>query len=222
MNRIILSIIFLSLSISLGAQIKESPRSMPFGTYSAVTTMFEGDQDRLIQSWWKEFMSEHGRLKKMKKSDVYAIENIVIDEIAFNNAVNMYSQVSSSKENTELAVWVDKGEGLFINSSDDPGGYEGVESLLKDFRLYVQKEEIKLELEEQNKELKRMESGLSKLKKENESYHKTIEQAKERIAKAEGDIEENVEEQESVTSKISAQLEKINEIMERLESVGKS
>lgn len=222
MNKFILSIILVSFTLSLKAQIKESPRAMPFGTYSAATTLFDGDQDRLFQSWWKEFMSDHGRLKKMKKSDVYVIENVVIDEIAFNNAVNIYSQVSSSKENTELAVWVDKGEGLFINSSDDPGGYEGIENLILAFRLFVQKEEIKLELETQNKELKRMESGLSKLKKENESYHKTIQQAKERIAKAEGDIEENVIEQETASSKISAQLEKINEIMSRLESVGKS
>jgi len=206
----------------LQAQIKESPRSMPFGTYSAVTTMFEGDKEKLIQSWWKEYMSEHGRMKKMKKSTVYAVENIVIDEISFNDAVNIYSQVSSSKENTELAIWVDKGEGVFINSSDDPGGFEGVENLVSGFRLFAQKEEIKLELEEQNKELKRMESGLSKLKKENESYHRTIEQAKERIAKAEGNIEENVLEQETATNNISTQLEKISEIMKRLESVGKN
>ena len=221
MKHIILIAIFLGFNLLIQAQIKESPRSMPFGTYSAVTTMFDGDQDRLILTWWKEYMNDHGRLKKMKKSTVYAIENVVIDDIAFNNAVNIYSQVSSSKENTELALWVDKGEGLFINSSDDPGGYEGMENLVNGFRLYVQKEEIKLELEAQNKELKRLESGLSRLKKENDSYHKTIEQAKDRITKAEGDIEENVIEQEEATSKISAQLEMINEIMQRLESVGK-
>lgn len=60
-------------------------------------------------------------------------------------------------------------------------------------------------VKEEQKKLAKLQSSLDKLEKENDNFHKSIESNKAKITKAEQDIVENLQEQESVSSNIESQ-----------------
>ena len=67
-----------------------------------------------------------------------------------------------------------------------------------------------------------MEKELRKLEKKNTGYHKDIEKAKEKIEKAEKDIEQNLRDQEDQRITIEQQRKVIEEIIERLNNLGRN
>ena len=64
-----------------------------------------------------------------------------------------------------------------------------------------------------------MESSLKRLVRENERYHREIEQAKEAIRRAEANIETNLLEQEQTNQQIETQVNVVDGVKKRLEDL---
>ena len=99
--------------------------------------------------------------------------------------------------------------------------YPNAIKLLQDFHLEVRESSVIANLEEQTKLLSRLERELQTLMKQNERYHTIIEDAKERIAKAEQDIKTNLQEQELKKQEIEAQKGTVKTVEDKLKNLSK-
>jgi len=115
-------------------------------------------------------------------------------------------------------MWVDFG-GAFLASSTHSDRYVEGEKFLMRFALFVAKENTLLELEEEANQLKKLETLLKRLNRENERYHREIEQAKEAIRRAEANIETNLQEQDQANQQIEIQQGLLEEVKKRLEDL---
>jgi uncharacterized membrane protein YgaE (UPF0421/DUF939 family) len=70
--------------------------------------------------------------------------------------------------------------------------------------------------------LKQFEKNLDKLKKDNISYNKDIEDAKEKIRKAEANIITNGQDQKKTVSEIESQSKIVDQVKNKLNMIGKS
>ena len=71
----------------------------------------------------------------------------------------------------------------------------------------------------EEKNLKQEENTLNKLKRQNDSYHKDIEEAKRKIATAEQNIIENEAAQETAVMKIDGQRTIVEAVRQRLKRI---
>jgi len=127
----------------------------------------------------------------------------------------MYMQAESSGPDANLAVWFDLG-GVYLNSDDHPNRFLEAEKFIMRFAIFVAKEKTKVELANQEKEMKRLESLLKRLEQNNERYHRDIEVAKEKIRTSESNIETNLVEQSEAKKLIELQLETLRQVREKL------
>ena len=84
------------------------------------------------------------------------------------------------------------------------------------FALEVTREKIKIEIKEEEGRLKKLSKKLKKLERANSNYHRDIKVAKEKIRKAEGNIEQNEIDQDDTRTAIEAQMELLEAVKKRL------
>ncbi|RMG85505.1 MAG: hypothetical protein D6714_05850 [Bacteroidetes bacterium] len=214
-NGLFFTIMIVLFGISLQAQeVSEGDRSMSQGVNHAYILKLPDAEPKLVQKLWKDFIKDYkGRVKKVKKSDDYLAEGCKIPDINGSSPVNVYSRIEKNGAGSEVIVWYDLGDGNFLSNEG------AADRMLNAFALFVKKEQTKMELEAEQKELKQLENELKKLAKANENYHKEIEKAEEAIRKAKENIEINLKEQENTKAQIEAQKEVIEEVRKRLSKI---
>ena len=202
-------LLLITFSLQISAQeISEGTKGMNLGTNNSFTISFPDYEDKMVESVWKDFSRQFkGRTKKVKRSNELFTDNATVPSIS-PNPIDLYTNIKSSGSGSEMTVWVDLG-GIFINSSDHPNQFEGVEELLMDFAQELKVVSIENMLDEQNKEMKTLERDLKKLQNDNDKFHKQIEEWKEKIAENERLIEQNLLDQEAKTTEIQNHREKI-------------
>ena len=209
-------IVVLSALFQVEAQVSEDSRSMSLGIQNALILDLPDTNDKLADKLWKKFVKPYGgKVKKLRKSDEWFSDNAEIVAIGGSNALDVYAKAQEAGDDTEMILWVDLG-GVFLSSSEHPDEFVEGEKLLMRFALFVAKEKTKIELEAEEKKLKQLNSSLKKLKRDNERYHREIEAAKERIKKAEANIDTNVVEQEETTQMIEMQKETVKMVKQKL------
>lgn len=207
-------------SLSLNAQISEQSRTMSEGVQNALVLELPDTNDKFVNKLWKKYLKgfKGGKSKKNKKENQVFTSNIKIPEIGGSDALNIYTRTTEIGDDVQLTLWVDLG-GAFLSSAEHPEEYLEGEKLLMRFGLEVTKEKIKIEIENEEDKLKKLEKTMKKLKRANDNYHRDIEQAKEKIKNAEKNIEENEVDQENTDQLIEAQKEAVKKVMKKLEDL---
>lgn len=216
-NLIFLFLLFL-LPNAMQAQITEEMRSMVKGMNNALVLELPETESRAVKKWWNSYMKDYGaRTKKVKGGNEYLSAAAEISSISSSSDINVYSLLSEIGDMTTNTVWFELGdEKGFVSSDLDNSQYIEAEKFLMRFALYVTKEKIKIELNEEEKEMKQLTNELGKLERDNQNYHREIEQAKERIKRAEANIVTNLENQEKAKADIENQQEVLEEVKKRL------
>ena len=204
----------------LQAQVLEETRSMSTGSNPALTVVLPDADSKFVEAAWKEFMKSYGKVTKVKSSKEFVSSDVQILDIGGVNRLNVYSLAEETGDGSKMVVWFDMGSG-FISSEAYPKEYVAAVKFLKDFSAKVKLDMVTQELEEQQKLLTKAENNLTKLQRENESYHRIIEDAKKRIAQAEQDIEKNLKDQELAHKEIEAQKEVVGGVQQKLEDCKK-
>ncbi|MEM1320108.1 MAG: hypothetical protein AAGG75_07600 [Bacteroidota bacterium] len=216
--------ILLWFSLLLGAnallgQVSEEERVMSLGLNNAVVLEMPDTEEKFVEKLWKKFIKPYkGKTKRNRKADEWMTDDAAVVGIGGANAIDIYAQFASVGDDVELAMWVDMG-GAFLSSYEHPSPYLEAEKLLMRFALYAAKETTRLELEAEEKRMKKLKSTLKKLERDNERYHREIEQAKARIARAEDNIDANVIEQGDTRQLIELQKEAILLVKKRLDEL---
>lgn len=199
------------------AQVLEENRVMSVGTNAALTIVLPGADAKFVDLEWREFMKSYGKVVKVKQSKETVAADVQILDIGGVNKLNVYNLNEEVAEGVKSTVWIDMGSG-YVNSETSPEAYVASVKLLKDFAHKVKLDQIANELEEENKQLSKFESNLSKLQREKDNLHKIIEDSKKRIAQAEADIEKNIKDQEMAQKEIDNQKSVVGEVKKKLDA----
>lgn len=200
------------------SQITEEKRNMINGMQNALVLELPDTDAKMAKKWWIAFMKDYdARTKKVKGGDELLSSNAELIALGGSAGVNVYARIDGVGSAVSHTVWFDLGEDKgYLESSLDEDKYIEGEKFLMRFALYVTKEKILIELDEEEKELKSLQNETDKLVREKENFLRDIEQAKERIAKAEAGIEDNLKNQELNKATIENQKEVIEEVKKRL------
>ena len=216
----ILITIFATTSIINAQEVSEREISMSLGKKSCFCIDIDGADDDLTEDVWKKYIKDYGKSKRNKKAKEYYVTDARVPMIAGSSDVDLYIKFDERVGHTTASLWIDLG-GSFVNLDDHPKEAQGAEEFLTEFYLAVKNKAITEEMKTQEKELNKMDKELRKLEKKNTGYHKDIEKAKEKIEKAEKNIEQNLKDQEDQRIIIEQQKKAIEEIIERLNNLGK-
>jgi len=202
--------------LNLNAQISEEEKSMSLGVNNAIILEIPDAKEKFVEKLWKKYIKQYdGKTKRNRKADEYRTENAEIVAISGAKPMNVYCRVNGISDDVELIVWMDMGE-EYLSSFTDPEAYTEAEKFLMRFALDVTREKTKIELKDQENKLKKLNKNLKKLERANANFHREIEIAKEKILKAESNIEQNVIDQDETRSAIGLQEEVLEEVRKRL------
>lgn len=216
MKNSILTLFFAAFCLHISyAQVMEETRVMSTGSQPALTIVLQGADGKFVDAAWKEYMKPYGKISRVKSSKENVASDIQILDIGGVNRLKVYSLSEEVGDGTKMIVWFDLGPG-FISSEAYPKEYVAGVKFLKDFADKVKLDMITEELEAQQKVLSKAESNLTKLQRDNDNYHKIIEDSKKRIAQAEADIEKNLTDQQLAQKEIELQKDAVKEVEKRL------
>lgn len=199
------------------AQVQEDMRSMSQGTEPALVITIPGMDEKIVTDVWKEYIKDFykGKTKWLRKEKEWMTDDVSIVAVGGSNTVDLYAVANQAGNDVEFSVWFDLG-GAFLSSRSHPDRFEEAEKMMMRFGKEVSKASVALELDNQAKELKKLEAELKKLESANERYHKEIEKAKEIIKKAESDIIQNEQDQKAAAANIEKQKEVVEAVKKRL------
>lgn len=203
------------------AQILEDTKVMSEGANNCLTMTFLNVDDKDVLDLWKDVMKDYGgKLKKVKKSSDYKVDDILIAGITNENTMDVFVQIEEKKGDVTFMVWFDLG-GAFLSKSAHPTSYDEALNFLEKFALDVERMTVQNELDNEMKEFDKMKKDLKRLDSKKENLEKAIVRYKEKIKDAETDLIKNEAEQESMKSKIDEQKSKIENVNKKLKEVGK-
>ena len=211
------SLVALISLVNLQAQISEQTLMLSFGSNNAMVLEIPDSDAKLVNKLWKTYLEKEykSKTKWLRKENHWFSDDAKIVGLGGANTVDIYGRADQSGENVNMIMWVDLG-GAYLASETHPDRYTEGEKMLMRFALEVARENTRLELKEEEKNLKGIQSELKKLQSENTRYHKDIEKAQEAIKRAEASIEQNVKDQEATNLRIEAQQKLINSIQKKL------
>lgn len=216
MKNIITIFLFLISFTALSGQISEQEKSMSVGVYNSLTLELPDSSRKFVENLWKKYLKQFkGKTRRNKKAKEYFTENGNL--VGIGN-VNMYSHLSGSKTSTDLTIWIDLGDD-YLNSYTHSEQYTEAEKILMRFALEVTREKIRIELEEEEKRLSKLNKALKKLERANDNYHRDIRVAEEKIKKAEKNIIENEVSQEETRASIEQQKAAVEAVKKRLSDI---
>lgn len=207
---------FATFGFSQMEEITESKETMKKGTFNAIVVELPNADDKVALKVWKSFIKGYGaKAKKVKKSKEYLASGAIIGGLNNSENVDVYAKVQEKGDDSELIVWIEMGE-FYVSSGSFPSDYTAAVKVLEDYVIEVAKELVNIEIQDEEKKMKKMEKEMDKLKKKNKGYHKDIEKAKDAIVKAEKNIEENERAQKEQTSVIESQQKALQALKEKL------
>lgn len=215
------SFLFLTISISMSsfAQVTEELLVMANGQQNAMVLEVADADDNFLSKEWNAFTKDYGRLKRVKKADEYMIEGAQIVDIGGVERINLYSRIEKmGKESSRLITWFNIGSD-YVGSENRPEAYAGAVKFLQKFDHHMHVRQVEIELEDEEKEMKKLSSEMDKLQRNNENYHKEIDKCKKKIIEMEADLVKNLEEQELSQKQIEKKEATLDEIKSRLAEI---
>ena len=198
------------------AQVSESDKTMSQGSNNALQITIPSTDVKYVEKVWKDYSKDFdGKTKKDRKSDEWFTDDGELIAIGGANTVDVYAKAAASGDDVNFTAWFDLG-GAYLSSGTHPDQYREAEKLLMRFALEVAIQKTQDKLDEEEKTFKKLEGTLRSLERDNDRYHKEIEDAKARIARAESDIQTNIKDQEKAKKEIEVQREVIEKVRTKL------
>ena len=196
----------------------EETRSMSLGSNPALTILLPGADTKFADSEWKEYMKAYGKVSKVKQSKENVVADAQIVDIGGISKINIYNLNEDAGGGVKTVVWISMDTG-YVNSTQYPTAYVAAVKFLKDYAFKVKLDMTTNDLQDQQKQLTKFESNLSKLQKEKENLNKTIEDAKKKIAQAESDLIKNQKDQDLSQKEIENQKGVVNGVQKKLDQL---
>ncbi|MCB0685402.1 MAG: hypothetical protein KDC53_02720 [Saprospiraceae bacterium] len=221
MKKFIASIITLSIPIFLIAQsdytINEGVREMSQGAKNSFTMFIPNASTSIGEDILKKYLRQYkGKPKLDKKTNEWFSDDAKLETIS-QNTIDIYTKLEENlaAHVLEVTFWYDLG-GAFLSSTDHPEQIAAATQFMNRYGDMVTEVLIEEELKMEEKKLKELESDLSKLVKENDDYHKKVDEAQALIDALNKDIQVNLNAQSAKQSNIDDQRKTIDTVNNRL------
>ncbi len=201
---------------TLQAQIVEAEKVMTTGSNNALILEIPNSDSKIVEKVWKSYAkSFNSKVKKIKKSEDQLTIAPNISGFSSSGLQNIYVRFEESGDNVVFYSWFEL-EDQFLDSYSNPNEFDEAQKVLLNFGLEVAKEYTIMELDEEEKNLKKMNIDLKKLGKEKENYEKAIVDYEQKILDAKANIENNILEQSRMNETIEAQHDAIEIVKKKL------
>ncbi len=210
---LIFSLSFLVLLVFAGneaitAQVTSQRMAMSRGNNDAIILELPTADEKLVSNLWSDWLKDNYEVKtkrvKKTKNEMQSL-NFSIPGVSTGGKVDLYSSVRTSGGGSELMIWIATTDG-YMSPELGSSRYIEAEKMLMRFALAVSRDQIEMEITDQEKELRNLEKELDKLRKEKENFEKDIADAKRAIQEAKGNSEKNLDDQENKGSEREAKL----------------
>jgi peptidoglycan hydrolase CwlO-like protein len=197
----------------------ESPMSL--GNRPGFVIQVDNVSLKSAENLWYEFVKDEfgSRPRSVKGFDELKAEEAKLKSLS-KEQFNLHSSMKASGDNVMLTVWFDMGT-TFLNGKDTPNLAETAKAKLVDFYYFVQKDNAKNALKDQEDKLKDAEKALSKLVDDGESINKDIRNYEDKVQEANREKEKNQREQSIAKTAVEEQRLKLEEAKKALEKIGK-
>lgn len=217
------ALLSLSLFVAAGAlaqktKVDEKNEKIGGGNNNAlVVYIYENTPDNILKEW-KSLMRDNDAKVTTKDGEQFS-DNAVIKRINGNNTMDVYARAETGKDGeVKLIVAFNLG-GAFLNSKEHSQQYKEAEKMLQEFANKLTKEAIEAQLKAAEKLLGNMTDDQGDLVKKNKNLKEDIEEYKEKIKKAEGEIVTNEEMQKKKLAEIEVQKKVVEDIKKKKSSV---
>jgi len=223
MKDLLFSLSFLVMLVMAGsqvltAQVSTERMAMSRGSNDGIILELPGADNKMVSKLWPDWVKDNYdvKTKKVKKTkDEMAALNFSIPGVSAGGKVDMYSKVASSGTGSELTIWIATPDG-YISPELDRRRYLEAEKMMMNFALAVSREQIKMDIEDEEDSLKDLEKDLDKLRKEKEKFEKDIVDAERAIEEARAAIERNLDAQGNKNKEIEDQIDKVEATKRKL------
>ncbi len=221
MKDLLFPLVFLGLLVLAGsqltAQVSSQRQSMSQGSNDALLLELPSAESKLVLDLWTDYLKDtyDVKTKRNRKSKEYESLNFSIPGVSAGSKIDMYSMINDSGDGSELTVWIATPDG-YISPRLDNRRYIEAEKMLMRFALEVSREQIQMEVEEQEDLLKDLEKDLDRLRKDKERAEKDIIDYRKKIEEAETDIERNITDQDTKADEIQRQIEVVEATKRKL------
>lgn len=209
-NKTIFSLTLLMLTsvFFLNGQIDDGMKEMSLGYRMSFTIELPDTDGKIATTVWKNYVKDFygAKTKWNRKAKEYVSEGVKNRTLDEGHGVTFYAKVNENGNDALLTLWVDQGSAF---ASAENSGDREVEKILLRYALEVAQENLRLELEDEEAALKKLESQKKKLISAEKKYQKEIERAQERL-------KENEKDQEKIMDAIKEQLGKIKKVKNKL------
>ena len=216
MLRILTFLLISIFSGSIFGQIVEAEKVMSAGANNALILEIPDADDKIVSKVWKSFAKSHdAKVKKVKKSDDFITQSPKMSGLTSEGLKNIFVRCDQKGDNVEFHAWFELDD-QFLNSYHHPEAFDEAQKVMLNFGLEVAKEYTIMELEGEEKELKKMNSHLKRMVKEKENYEKAIVDYQKKIEEAKINIENNIVEQARMQENIESQNGTIESVKKKL------
>ncbi|GEM_PF-5687376 len=210
-----LCLLTLGLLPGFGQDVSQSQMAMSEGINNAFTITIE-EPYKYVRDVWSKYMEKFGRVKKNKQKE-YVSLGASVPTLA-SRPVDIFAKFEKMDKHTTLAhFWIRTDEGFFTPEQEDAA--QRATDFVSEFKKEIARERIREELKKAEKELKKTESHLNRLIKDNERLHTSIKNYEKKIQRAKENIEKNEKDQTRTKEKLEKQKADLDEIKKRLEDI---
>lgn len=220
-KQMLILILLMATTVTFGqnVSIDEAPRSMSKGTFASYMIRLPDVSQKEAEKAWLDLMKEYKNKKtKKNKSKEWYASAARIPSLS-DEPVQVYAQIDEQGNETIITTWFELENG-FVGSDRNVDKSLYAKALLSDFAASTSKSHANMLLDEEEKQLKRLEKDLDKLKKDNEDYHKKIREAEELIQKMKKNIQINESDQVKKASEIEFQRKAVDNAKAKVRRIG--
>ncbi len=217
----IFSFFLLFLNAEINAQqVQEATRVMSLGTENAYTIQIGGADEKIAEKTLKQFLEPYGKIKEQKKFKEFQLLTTPIAPVSGSSNLDLFVKIQQNGSIVTVTFWA-RTQTDFINTQRQPEISKKFHNFIQNYQLALEKNIAENAWKLESDLLQKMEKELKKLQESNKNYHHDIQKAKERIAEAEKNIEQNLKQQEVKTQEILDQHIKVQKAEEKFNNVGK-
>lgn len=218
MKRILLLSLVLIAQMSY-AQVNSTTKMMSDGSHHAVVVNLEGADYKQSEKIWKAYTKKYGKFDKDRKNKEFRAHSINVPQISYDRNFSITIKFEALDAQTSAYVFFQE-DGEYLDDSD--ANFEEMKSFVEQYKFEADRYVLKEEIEDQQDKLKGYNKDLTKLRKKNDSYHKDIKEAEEKIRESEKNIEQNLKDQDEKTYEIAQQEKLLERLSKQLNKIGTS
>ena len=196
----ILSVVSLLMTLPMWGQkidVKEGNEKLGGAFHAALTVViYEADAPMILKAW-KKIMKDSNAKVKNSDDEVFA-DNATFTDVS-PNTVDVYASIQKENEGVRFSVAFDLG-GTYLSAEQNSGGFRAAKKMVYQYALEVTKEALQQQIKNMESDIKKMEWKENDLQTENDHLHRDIDTYKEKMIKAEKDLQANLKAQEEVKS----------------------